>query len=775
MGGAPEKEDYSVDPGWQDLTKGLQMEEEMAAKESTGIMQNGVGTADVDVGGRSVGESKTIFVKENVSIHPTQSASGRINGRIMIVQEGHAVFLTWVPYDNSNGIHEEGGESQGGSSSSSGAVHSATSSIMKGLGRGEEDRGTLKERHLYAIRAVSMSEMRAIRRHTPPIGWQYIIIVLNSGLAFPPLYFQDGGVRALFSVLKQHTLIVRSQDDSNVYLVNDSQDPLLKSLSSLKLSDFKSSAPLSSPTSSTRGSSHRSSGSTELPDAEPDARLGGSPVPAATGETPGEKGSLIERRAPRVFRKSLQTATEILGKDPKDVAREVSMNVLGKFSLVTRFARDLIQGQVGGEDRELLSSSNDFERMPFRGIPDPALENNSLPGQGEKRLTVADPSLSAGKETSSSAVKQVAAQEVATGKDISSAESNLGSFEIVEGSAEDGASPALVSERPRPPPVTEDEWRGFLDGEGRVANSNEFRRRVFQGGVDPSIRKEVWKFLLGYFPLDSTYEERLELQANRKTEYDVLKNQWQSVSANQAKRFGKFRERCSRVEKDVVRTDRTLPFYEGEENANVEILRRVLITYSFYNFDLGYCQGMSDLLSPILFIMEDEVDAFWSFVAFMETMAPNFDRDQNGMHQQLLSISKLTALLDPPLYAYLDSIDGLNFFFCFRWLLIHFKREFEYDDVLRLWEVLWSKHLSDHFHLFVCMAVLKRFRRNIMDAQMEFDVVLKFVNDLSGKIDLESTLRDAEALCTFAGDAGVACMPPPPPPPLDLIEGPDSF
>lgn len=58
----------------------------------------------------------------------------------------------------------------------------------------------------------------------------------------------------------------------------------------------------------------------------------------------------------------------------------------------------------------------------------------------------------------------------------------------------------------------------------------------------------------------------------------------------QAKKFAKFRERKSRVDKDVVRTDRTLPFYAGDDNPNVEALRSILITYSFYNFDLGYCQ-----------------------------------------------------------------------------------------------------------------------------------------------------------------------------------------
>jgi len=35
----------------------------------------------------------------------------------------------------------------------------------------------------------------------------------------------------------------------------------------------------------------------------------------------------------------------------------------------------------------------------------------------------------------------------------------------------------------------------------------------------------------------------------------------------------------------------------------------------------GYVQGMSDLLSPILVLIEDEVEAFWCFVGFMEKLA----------------------------------------------------------------------------------------------------------------------------------------------------------
>lgn len=53
----------------------------------------------------------------------------------------------------------------------------------------------------------------------------------------------------------------------------------------------------------------------------------------------------------------------------------------------------------------------------------------------------------------------------------------------------------------------------------------------------------------------------------------------------------------------------------------------------------------------------------------------------SGMHAQLLCLSRLLQLLDPPLHAYLEREDCLNLFCCYRWLLIHFKREFTYEEV----------------------------------------------------------------------------------------------
>lgn len=48
------------------------------------------------------------------------------------------------------------------------------------------------------------------------------------------------------------------------------------------------------------------------------------------------------------------------------------------------------------------------------------------------------------------------------------------------------------------------------------------------------------------------------------------------------------------------------------------------------------------------------------------------------------------------------------------WVLISFKREFPFDDILRLWEVLWTDYYSNQFVLFVALAVLESHRDMIL-------------------------------------------------------------
>jgi hypothetical protein len=180
-------------------------------------------------------------------------------------------------------------------------------------------------------------------------------------------------------------------------------------------------------------------------------------------------------------------------------------------------------------------------------------------------------------------------------------------------------------------------------------------------------------------------------------------------------------------------------------NVHLEQMKDMLLTYNEYNKDLGYVQGMSDLLAPIYAVMQDDAVAFWGFVGFMERMVcskvigyrsqvyrltciqeRNFLRDQSGMRKQLTTLDHLVQLMDPKLYLHLQSAESTNFFFFFRMLLVWYKREFEWADVLRLWESLWTDYQSSNFHIFIALAILEKHRDVIMAHLKHFDEVLKY-------------------------------------------------
>ncbi|KAK1437462.1 hypothetical protein QVD17_03253 [Tagetes erecta] len=598
-------------------------------------------------------DAEIVYLKDNVAIHPTQSVIEGISGRLKLFKQGSSLFMTWIPYK----------------------------------GQSSNARLSARDTNLYTIRAVSFSDIHSIRRHTPTIGWQYVIVVLSSGLAFPPLYFYSGGLREFLATIKQHVLMVRSSENANVFLVNNFQDPLQRTLSSLELP---------------RSLANRTPASS-FPDSPSEGNLENNHI-----SEDDNSGSIQQNNNQR--------------QKNHDPARDISIQVLEKFSLVTRFARETTS-------------------QLFR-------ESLDVPGSNEKRRTNWASKDHPTQATTANDV-EVAPKKVPVPPDPL----ELDKLSLVWG-------------QPRQHPLELQEWSIYLDSEGRILDPDALRKRIFYGGVEDNLRKEVWPFLLGYYSSDSTYAEREYAVSVKKSEYETIKNQWQSISLEQAKRFTKFRERKSLIEKDVVRTDRSLAFYEGDDNPDVRLMRDILLTYSFYNFDLGYCQGMSDLLSPILYIMKDESEAFWCFVYLLERLGPNFNRDQSGMHSQLFALSKLVEILDSPLHNYFKQNDCLNYFFCFRWILIQFKREFEYETTLRLWEVLWAHYPSEHLHLYICVAILKRHRDKIMGEQMDFDTLLKFINELSGQIDLDSVLRDAEALCVYAGENGAASIPPGTPPSL---------
>ncbi|KAM9119773.1 TBC1 domain family member 16 isoform 2-T2 [Pangshura tecta] len=289
-------------------------------------------------------------------------------------------------------------------------------------------------------------------------------------------------------------------------------------------------------------------------------------------------------------------------------------------------------------------------------------------------------------------------------------------------------------------------WLNHLNESGQVEEEYKLRKAIFFGGIDVSIRGEVWPFMLRYYSHESTSEEREALRVQKRREYFEIQQKRLSMTPDEHKDF--WRNVQFTVDKDVVRTDRSNQFFRGEDNPNVETMRRILLNYAVYNPTIGYSQGMSDLVAPILAEVLDESDTFWCFVGLMQnTIFISSPRDED-MEKQLMYLRELLRLMHLRFYQHLVSLgeDGLQMLFCHRWILLCFKREFPDAEALRIWEACWAHYQTDYFHLFICVAIVVIYGDDVIEQQLATDQMLLHFGNLAMHMNGELVLRKARSL-----------------------------
>ncbi|KAG5446569.1 Small G protein signaling modulator 1 [Clonorchis sinensis] len=313
-------------------------------------------------------------------------------------------------------------------------------------------------------------------------------------------------------------------------------------------------------------------------------------------------------------------------------------------------------------------------------------------------------------------------------------------------------------------------------------------QHVFYGGCTPSLRLQVWPYLLGLFSWSMSESEKCEKMQNLRETYETKRSEWMALehsvqdmksendtaystlsSESNYNEFGKglrppdiekfveanlvendIREQFDRlletVQKDVVRCDRNHCFFskddsKGEEN--LSILRRVLLTYIWEHLEDGYTQGMCDLIAPILALLrlnnEPADNIEWTTYAYFShhlklrlSKLFTFADSNTQMDQNFASLKALVQIMDPGLIDHIQTYgDFTEFYFSYRWFLLDFKREFNYEDIFRIWETLFAAmhHISDRFELFIALALIHLYRDVIIQNRMEFTDVLKFFNE----------------------------------------------
>lgn len=124
-------------------------------------------------------------------------------------------------------------------------------------------------------------------------------------------------------------------------------------------------------------------------------------------------------------------------------------------------------------------------------------------------------------------------------------------------------------------------------------------------------------------------------------------------------------------------------------------------------------------------IMADDmvltISAFNLFCAVMQTCKTFYEtgesRDSSAIVAQSERIHKeLLGAVDPDLSTHLEVVGVVPQIFAIRWLRLLFGREFEFKDVLKLWDILFAESLNVDVINMACVAILLRLRWQLIDA-----------------------------------------------------------
>ncbi|KAI4312654.1 hypothetical protein MLD38_037457 [Melastoma candidum] len=192
----------------------------------------------------------------------------------------------------------------------------------------------------------------------------------------------------------------------------------------------------------------------------------------------------------------------------------------------------------------------------------------------------------------------------------------------------------------------------------------------------------------------------------------------------------------------------------------------ILEAYALYDPEIGYCQGMSDLLSPIISVMEEDDEAFRCFVGFMKKARHNFRLDEVGIRRQLNIVSRIIKFKDSHLYSHLEMLQAEDCFFVYRMVVVLFRRELNFEQTLCLWEVMWADQAAiragigksawgrmrlrapptDDLLLYAIAACVLQRRKLIIEKYSSMEEIMRECNSMAGHLDVWRLLDDAHDL-----------------------------
>ncbi|KAE8998713.1 hypothetical protein PR003_g19154 [Phytophthora rubi] len=275
------------------------------------------------------------------------------------------------------------------------------------------------------------------------------------------------------------------------------------------------------------------------------------------------------------------------------------------------------------------------------------------------------------------------------------------------------------------------------------------------------LRPRAWRVLLGVVkgdPREWTDQLRCRREDYQKWKRDLVGGtscqRGNGAARTEAEHHGDI-FLMKEIEKDVFRTRSELPLFSSGGIAQQQMLY-ILFVFTKLHPDIGYVQGMNEILAPIVYVCssnpatvwasEVEADAYHLFASVMASLQMLYARTpENPLSGADLQMTRLTKLLrqhDAALWQHLNSVGLTPDLYSFRWYMTLLAREFSMPDTLRVWDALLADPKRFSFLHYVNCALIR--------SQRNFLLLHGFTTDLKRLQNLQSSHLDISKLLLSA-------------------------
>ncbi|XP_058129687.1 uncharacterized protein LOC131272051 [Anopheles coustani] len=268
------------------------------------------------------------------------------------------------------------------------------------------------------------------------------------------------------------------------------------------------------------------------------------------------------------------------------------------------------------------------------------------------------------------------------------------------------------------------------------------RKRAFKG-IPEKVRGLVWRKLLKLEDVmrggEGKYKRMLELARHWSTE-------------------------ARQIDKDVNRQFRDHTFYRERYSVKQKSLFNVLVAYSMYNSEVGYCQGMSGLAGVLLMYMDEE-EAFWALSVLLAdpkyAMHGLFIEGFPKLNRFLAHHDKIITKFIPKLKKHFDRCNLDSILYSLKWFFVVFIERIPFSLCLRVWDI----YLLDGEKVVTAMAynILRMHKARLLKLR-DMDQIVQYIQTKLCQdfgYDNDTVIRNLEHCMDELRKAGLELPPPP--------------